>query len=522
MDKMLLHSLISYFEALKIPISKEELELQLYSNPYGSTLFAISNTLDFLRIENVAAKIDKGRMDDLPDHFLAYVEEGENSSYFSHVVQKREKVLLGAEQRELSISEFKKIWNGVVLVAENNRSQVAGMQDRLKWSWGLAVILTVWALWPNPMELAFAFIGLIGLYVSSQIFQMSNDRESALGEKICGQKMGEGCDKVLKSEDYNLFGFSPNDLLFAFLCSQVFFVVVQQGFSSFQPYIYSLALLVLIGSVMAQAFILKSWCRLCLLSAGLVLLQTGSLFFQFASDRVLYPELNTKLILDLGGYSIFFFLFSLLIHHFREVKKQNFTSNTNAIELLKFKRSPFIVKPVLEQSERLKFPEGGDKLQFGNLGSRYIITLILSTTCGFCKNAFLKLSEHYQRNKNSIGYQLIFNHYDTSKSPNNDVAVKLITQLRQNGEEQFLEKTVKWFKTQNRDKFLKSEPIHTNESEYKTLREQREWCERNGIFQTPMLIINGIIVPYYYEPDFLDDVLNVVMENEMDAKVPAI
>ncbi len=522
MDKMLLHSLMSYFNALKIPISQEELELQLYSNPYGSSLFAISNTLDFLRIENVAAKVDKERMEDLPNHFLAYVEEGENSSYFSHIEQKKETVWLGAEQRELSTTEFKKIWNGVVLVAENNQSQVSGGRDRLNWLWGLAVALTVWALWPNVVELAFSMIGLLGLYVSTQIFQMSNDRESVLGEKICGQKMGEGCDKVLKSEDYNLLGFSPNDLLFAFLASQIFFVIIHQGFSPLQPFIYALALLALIGSVIAQAFILKSWCRLCLLSAGLILVQSGSVFFQFISNQTLYPELSTKLILDLVGNAIFFFLIALLVNHFRTLKKQNFKSNTNEIELLKFKRSPFIVKPVLEQSERLKFPEGGNKLKFGNLGSRYTITLVLSTTCSFCKNAFLKLYEHYQRNKNSIGYQLVFNHYDTSQSPNNDVAVKLIAQLRQNGEGQFLEKTAKWFREQNRNRFLKSEPIQIGESEYEILRDQRKWCEQNEIFQTPMIIINGIIVPYYYEPDFLDDVLNVIMENEMDVNVQAV
>lgn len=522
MDKMLLLSMISYFDALKIPISKEELELQLYSNPYGSSLFAISNTLDFLRIENVAAKVDKDRMADLPNHFLAYVEEGENSSYFSHVIQKKEKVLLGAEQRELSTSEFKKIWNGVVLVAENNQSQAVGKQTWIKWSWGLSVALAVWGLWPDLIQMTFAIIGLVGLYVSTQIFQMSNDRESALGEKICGQKIGEGCDRVLKSEDYNLLGFSPNDLLFAFLVSQMLLVLVYSGFSPLQPYIYSLAMLVLVGSIFAQAFILKSWCRLCLLSAGLILMQGAVVFIGFASNGSLYNELNTKLILDLAGYSILFFLIALLINHFREIKKQNFKSNTNEIELLKFKRSPFIIKPVLEQSETLKFPDGGGKLSFGNIGSAYHITLVLSTTCSFCKNAFLKLYEHYKRNKNSIGYHLVFNHYDTTKTLNNDVATKLITYFQQNGEEQFLEKNAKWFTNQNRGKFLKSEPIQISETAYRTLKEQREWCEQNEIFQTPMLIINGIIVPYYYEPDFLDDVLNVVMENQMDANVAAV
>jgi len=77
MDKTLLNALISYF--------RDELELQLFSHPYTPSLYAISETLTFLNIQNLAAQIGHEQLDQLPDNFIAFIKPEKQAPYFAHV-----------------------------------------------------------------------------------------------------------------------------------------------------------------------------------------------------------------------------------------------------------------------------------------------------------------------------------------------------------------------------------------------------------------------------------------------------
>ncbi|MGB5820910.1 MAG: hypothetical protein WBG90_15600, partial [Saonia sp.] len=114
MDKVLFNALISYFNAEKIKVSREELELQLFSHPHTPSLYAVSETLNFLKIENIAAQVAPSQLDQLPEHFLAFMDYEGRLPYFTHVRQNGSQVYFNGEKEMLTKEEFTQKWGGVL------------------------------------------------------------------------------------------------------------------------------------------------------------------------------------------------------------------------------------------------------------------------------------------------------------------------------------------------------------------------------------------------------------------------
>ncbi len=513
MNKMLLSSLNSYFNAEKINISSEELELQLFSNPHTASLFAISETLDFLKVDNVAAKVDTGQLENLPTDFIAFIEEKGETPYFAHIRQNGTHVYFNAEKRKLSKERFKEIWNGVVLLAERNES-TTNQKGRVNKYIGLALVLFFGLLfWNDIPVLLFSIIGLFGLYTSKEIFVTSNDRASFLSDKVCGKKDGEGCDKVIKSKKYDFKGFAPNDLLFAFFTTGVVHVAIYQKVTYAIAVVYALGLLAVLLSIVAQGLVLKAWCRLCLLSSGLLVVQTallsislsnfaawGSNFFSFIEP------------IHLLSYFLVFAIALFGIFEYRKTKTDNYRLIASEIELLKFKRSPKIVRYILKDAETIAEPYSHSGLYFGNPDSSHTVTLIFSLTCSYCAKAFKQFFRTYHKYSKSLKFQLIFNHYDVAHSKNNDVAASIIQSHTKEMPLNVLHKLEHWFEISNPDLFFKREKKELRAQGYDVLSQQREWCSKNGIFQTPVMVINESIIPHYYDAGFLDDFIDALQE----------
>ena len=511
MNKMLLNSLNSYFKAEKIQVSPQELELQLFSNPHTSSLYAISETLDFLQIDNVAAKVDVEQLTELPTHFIAFIQEEDETPYFAHIKQNGDSIYLSAEKRKMEKERFKKIWNGVILVAEKNKGLRSKTSLTNRWI-GILLLFTCFVLfWNNVPLLAFAAIGLFGLYTSQEIFIASNDRDSYLSDKVCGKKDGEGCDQVIKNKKYNIRDFTPNDLLFAFFFSNLLWIALYRDFTLALAVVYGLSFFGILASVVAQAFFLKAWCRLCLLGSGLILIQTLLLSFGVYSKigiPVSIPEELTSLLL----YTLLFGISLLGIYNSRKNLGDNYRLTASEIELMKFKRSPKIVRYILKDAEIVQKPYAQSGLFFGNMESSHTITLILSLSCSFCDKAFRQFYATLQKKSESLRFQLVLNHYDVAPSKFNDVAASILQSYYEHDPITSLDELERWFDLKNPSGFLKAVSSKHLASGYEILTKQRDWCKENGIFQTPVISINESMIPYYYDASFLDDFIDVLHE----------
>lgn len=509
MDKTLLNALISYFKAEKIVVSRDELELQLFSHPYTPSLYAISETLTFLNIQNLAAQIGHEQLDQLPDNFIAFIKPEKQAPYFAHVRRDGEQIHFVGKNEVLKKEVFFEIWDGIILLAEQEESAQKSKKSEIPWIILLLIALTTLLLWPNLLAILFCIVGFTGLYISREIFNVTNDRSSYLGQKVCGTEQQSGCNKVLKSQDYYFKGFSLNDFLFSFLLSAIVFTLFNQGFTGVLIAIYALAFIGIITTIGIQAFVLKSWCRLCLLSSGIILVQIiiiavyGLPHIDQVFDGGVLPMLK-----GIGIFGVLFFLVLLQIYGYRKLRIQNQKSSASEAKLLRFKRGPKTIRRAFMDEDEITVKDGVNHLILGNPEATNVVHLILSTSCGYCKNAFLMLYDFYKKHPDEHLYKIVFNHYQEGISDTNDIATTLINAYRTKGQSAFMELSYKWFKEQSQTAFLATEQINYTDEDYAVLNEQREWCQKNELFHTPVLIVNNRPAPSDYDASFLEDIVD--------------
>ncbi len=518
MDETLINTLRSYFKAEKIKVAADELKLQLFSHPHTPSLYAISETLNFLNIENVAAQIDKDQLEQLPSHFIAFVKNEKGQPRFSHVEQQEDSIYLHDKKESMSKTSFKELWDGIILLAEQENSATTKL---VSWNLlalgGLFVLMTL-VLWFKTYEITFVILGLTGLVVSREIFKTTHGKNSFLGEKLCSQhnQKDQGCAKVLKSSSFTLGLFSFNDGLFAFLASTMVFTLIANGFTLTHLLGYGIAILVVFATIFIQGFILKAWCKLCLLSSGILILQAIVLFSSWSGYENLFTSLlSLNLLVNMGIWGLLFLVSLIGIHQLRSLQILHFETTASKIELLRFKRSPEIIQSVLKNATLLSHPNGSEDLQFGNLKANTTLRLILSTSCGFCKLAFEQFHAFYTKNSDVYKFQIIFNHYEDGASPRNDVAVRCINSLWNHGEKAFFNTLADWYHIENIESFSKKHPLHATEMGYEVLQRQRDWCKENALYHTPILVLNRKIIPPQYDATFIEDFIEVLDEESV-------
>ncbi|MGB5818416.1 MAG: vitamin K epoxide reductase family protein, partial [Saonia sp.] len=402
----------------------------------------------------------------------------------------------------------------VLLLAEQKESPVVFQGHGIKWVGMALVVLLSILLWSTIPSLIFCLIGVFGLYLSNEIFETMNDHGSNFGQRICGQEEESSCAKVLKSKAYYLGPFSLNDLFFSFLLSTLMLALLNTGLGSIHMLIYLMAILMVMVTIGIQAFVLKSWCRLCLLSSTMVIVQFVVIFNSSSfrepllSDNAIFLVLKDAMVLGL-----LFSIALLGIYRYRKLKTQYYELSTGEIELLRFKRSPKMVKLVLSNAKRINHREGADQLIIGNRTADHTIRLVLSTSCKYCKKEFDKFYDFYKKKGEDYRFQLIFNHFKTASpdAKRNQIAATMINAYGKKGSDEFLKLMDGWFQHQNEENFA---DLDFDEAQHKILLEQRVWCEKNELFHTPILIINEKIIPPDYNASFLEDMLNAMEEKE--------
>lgn len=516
MDKVLLAALKSYFRAERIVYDARELELQLFSHPHAPSLYAVTETLHFLNIDNVAARIAPDQLDQLPEHFLAFIEESPDRQYFAHVEQSGEEIHLRNRAKVWTKAAFLANWQGVVLLAEaEEKPPATGRKLAAWWLPALLSALAIVWLWQAPLALGFVLLGLAACFLSAVIHNTSRDQATALGQMICGQETAQsGCARVLKASGYQLGPFALNDLLFAFVSAGSLLVLWLGQLTVVFMLLYALAGIAIVTTLVLQAFVLRSWCRLCLLSSGIMLLQ--AVLVAFALLPLAQLPAPSEVLPQLLTVGLLFAVSLLLIFQYRQLVAQKDELQQSQVDLLAFKRSAKVIKLMLGAAQTLDQPAGAPVLQFGNPEAADRILVVLSATCHYCQKAYLRFYEFYQKHRDAYRFELLFNHFDAGESDPNRVAASLLRRYRQEGPEAFLAHTRDWYQEQDLGAFRRKPGPAPGDADHALLQEQRAWCVANELFHTPILLINDLIMPHQYDTTYLEDLMEALQEEEED------
>lgn len=469
------------------------------SHPNYPSLYAITDTLSLLGIENIAAKVLKEQFFELPVSFLSYFNEGlilvekiENEVYITSEDNKRVSI---------SFENFINDWNGIVLVVESNNIRDE-FKNKIKYLNYLILIVSLLIAYFFKNQGTFYFLSFLGFLLSfvgflAGIFVVEEKYgvdENQLTLKICSFSESTSCSKVIKSSSPLISRWVEfSDLPILFFASALISQLLN-GESIFIISLLSILSLPLVAySIWLQKVKIKKWCILCITVSSILLFLSILGWFN-------QKDLSFKVTTD-------FFIIGIIVSVVWFIIKLNISNNANLtkenLDLMKFKRNPFIFKSLLKKVSSYDSINSFNRILIGKKDVPINLTLILSPSCSHCHIAFEESLEIYKQFEDKINISILFNVNPNNKLNNYLNVVFMILMINKKDSNKILEAIRDWHieKLSLEEWFVKWGNNATNndfENEKLDLEQQYNWCQKNNFNFTPVRLVNDTIYPTEY------------------------
>jgi uncharacterized membrane protein len=489
-----------YLGVSKFSDQKGNFEDLFLSHPNYPSIFAITDSLDMLSIENIAIKVPKEQFIELPEFFLAVFNNA-----MVLVAKTNTSITITTEegkQQNLSFNEFLTGWNEVIVAIEPNANPVIQNEEiNMRWLLYVLPIITLIILSViynkyNVNSSVLLATSLIGLLISVFITQEKLGIKNEITSKFCNIKPNVSCDSVIKSDKSEInkwVGFSDLSLLF-FSISILAIIIEPESASNIIGFLSLLSIPVIGYSIWLQKFQLKKWCVLCLSVSFIIVLQ--SLVFSFATTSFFN-------IITINGFG---FLFSAILltglwFFMKPTLYAKIKAEKGETELKKFKRNfeifSFLSKdiPVLKRFDKL----GG--LTFGNKTANTQLTIIISPSCGHCHKAFEDGFNLVKKFPERVFLNVLFNINPENNDNPYKAVVETLLAISNMNPENSENAIIDWhIKKMDLEPWLKKWKINTVDMKVNhQIHQQYNWCLENEFNYTPVKIINNKLFPNEYE-----------------------
>jgi len=478
---------------------KNEFKDLFLSHPNYPSLFAITDSLDLLSVENAAVRVSKEQIENLPSNFLAYFKDE-----LTLVERAKEFVRIDTSKKagqKISYDNFLLDWNGVIVAIEpNNVVARENFKNEYKDAKYFAPLLILFGFSffynsYNVFSLVFLIASILGLIVSVFIVQEKLGFVTNIISKFCNLTTNTSCSSVINFGGDNNKWISFSDLPLIFFGSSFLSILLQPLESAvFVGFLSLLAIPVIVTSIWIQKFEIQKWCVMCLMVSFLVFAQS---VIWFASDLF---------TLSFSIASIFPFLFSLILITsiwlvVKPVVKNILNSDNNVKELKKFKRNYSLLNFL---SKKIPYAAGLEDLRglhFGNRSAAIKLTIVLSPSCGHCHKTFQEAFDLVLRFPDKIFLNILFNvNPENVENPYKIVVERLLT-INRATPGKIVEAISDWhIKKLGLKKWLKkwhTEPVSMMINQ--EIQKQYEWCSKNNFNYTPVKIVNEKLFPNEYE-----------------------
>ncbi|TCN60905.1 hypothetical protein D0809_03250 [Flavobacterium circumlabens] len=493
---------------------KNEFKDLFLSHPNYPSLFAITDSLDLLSVENAAVRVSKEQIENLPSNFLAYFKEELTLVERANDYVRIETIKKGSEK--ISYDSFLLDWNGVIVAIEPNsivgREGFKDQYKNVKYYVPLFLLIGLSFFYNsyNFFSAVFLMTSLLGLFVSILIVQEKLGLKSAIISKICNLTPNASCNSVLNFDGSGRKWVGFSDLPLIFFSSSFLAILLQPSNSSiFIGFLSLLAIPVVVTSIWIQKFEIQKWCVMCLAVSALILVQS---IIWFASDFF---------TLSFSFGSVFPFLFSLvfLVTFWMALKpiiKNILNVDGDLKELKKFKRNFSLLNFL---SKKVPYTLGFEDLRglnFGNRNAVIKLSVIISPSCGHCHKTFQEAFDLVLRFPDKIFLNVLFNvNPENIDNPYKIVVERLLT-INRATPGKTVEAISDWhIKKIGLKKWLKkwhTEPVSMLINQ--EIQKQYEWCSKNNFNYTPVKIVNEKIFPNEYELNELKYFLNDFVEEK--------
>jgi uncharacterized membrane protein len=502
---------------------KNEFKDLFLSHPNYPSLFAITDSLDLLSVENAAVRVSKEQIVDLPSNFLAYFKEElilvEKAKNFVRINTIKKGSL------KMPYEKFLLDWNGVIVAIEPN-NVIARENLKVEFSWlkfTLPLLLLVGLSFfynsYNLFSVVFLVTSILGFAVSVFIVQEKLGFKNGIISRFCNLSSNSSCNSVINNKEGNNKWIGFSDLPLIFFASSLIGVLVQPLESAvFIGFLSLLAIPVIVSSIWIQKFEIQKWCVMCLAVSAIIFAQS---VVWFASDLF-------TLSFSLG--EIFPFVFSVVllipIWSFLKTIIKNILGNENSLkEMKKFKRNYSLLNFLSKKVPDTNGFEDLRGLNFGNRNAAVKLAIIISPSCDHCHKTFQEAFDLVLRYPDKIFLNVLFNiNPENAENPYKPVVERLLA-INRATPGKTVEAISDWhIKKIGLKKWLKkwhvdSVSIMINQE----IQKQYEWCSKNNFNYTPVKIVNEKVFPGEYElselkyflNDFTEESVNEVLEKKI-------
>ncbi|RKS96018.1 vitamin K epoxide reductase family protein [Chryseobacterium defluvii] len=491
-----------------LKLDKQEFLFQFNSHPNYPSALAFSDTLNFMGVRNDAYELDKEYWDELPEEFIAIVENsfslvkksGNNYSVYSDKAK-----TLNREELHKKSSDF------VLLFEKDEKSDHKSISNFKPFIYAIFALIAIYSVISlSWFETVFTVLSIAGVYISLEIFNQKFGSTSTVIGSICGetstQQTTNSCDKIITQDKTSFLGLKFSDL------SLIYFIGISI-LSLFLPTTafvikgFTLVSIIAIGySLYIQAFVEKTFCRVCLL---IIAILTAQLLISFLFFENLFFSISTLLLAVIVWVVVFSAVLSLnKILTEKEILKKSNAKN------LRFKRNYELFKRELTEKEKVYFTDN-HTLSLGNKNSRLHIAVVSNPYCGFCKGAHEILEGLLKKYPNDISVQIRFN-YTSEKANEKYTALvsDLFTIYKNKPEKEFLDAVENWFEYKDENKIKEIAGTNSVQEDLNPLIQIGKENSNAGINFTPVFVINGYQFPDKYDREDIWYFIDELMEDE--------
>ncbi|MET7035875.1 vitamin K epoxide reductase family protein [Elizabethkingia miricola] len=493
----------------QLKLDKEEFYFQFNSHPDYPSALALSDTLDFFRIENDAYEIEEDIWGELPDKYVAIVKQ-DGQGKFTLVQRTKDGYDLFSDKKyHYSEKEFLENVGNFVLIMNDQHQEKSDKIEKKNIFYiliGLFLLISLPfnTLWSN----AFNVLSVIGIMLSYELFFQDLGQTSAIISNICGGGAGQGpdvrssCDKVIGSGTFSLFGLKLQDYSFIYFLS-LFFIGILIPFSGTVLFVFStISLFVVVYSLYMQSVVLKAFCKVCLFIAAILIGQFVLSLLKLNEGYHIYPFLISLVFMG-GIFGLVYYLKNLNLKY-DELKK-------NHMKNIRFKRNFQLFKRELEAEEPISFENPKELFFVGNPGSKLHMAIISNPYCGFCKGGHEIIQKLLDKSED-ISVQIRFNYRDFRADENFKKLLSKLYEIYLKDQKEFLNALHFWFEKRDHDVFFKTYgEAEINQPFLHALEIQTLENDKHSLNFTPIFIVNKYKYPSVYEREdiyyFIDDLM---------------
>lgn len=507
-----------FLELKGIPFNKRTASDFLATHPYHPGILSLSDLLDEFKTENAAVEVLEDDLEQVPLPFIAQTSSADGD--FALVTQLNSQAVTYLNEKgkwhSISLNAFKKIFAGIVLVAEkgaasgeeNYTLRKKEINRSMLKKTGMILLLTVllccfygFNTMPGaPALCTLLFIlKLSGLAVSILLLLHTFDAQNPALHKLCSSSSGNGCNDVLSSSGSKIFkgSLSWSEVGFFYFSTTVLSLILN-GTGGCIALIFWLNIACLpftLYAVWYQKYRVGSWCRLCLATHALLWLE----FFTGMAQPSLYRHAVTfRDAAVICGTGMLLMVLWLLI---RPVIEQSVTVHSLSRVANKFKRSEFIFNTLLGNQEQTDI-RAGAPLILGSPDARYEITIVSNPFCQPCMLAHQQIKNLMEQCPGKLRLSIIFISSGSEQDKKDLVIHKLIKEYLNHGPQQFGALLDSWYDPRRKsvERWLEKQAPADQDTPGldHIIAAQMAFCVTNNISHTPTLYINGYkAIPEY-------------------------